>query len=46
MTLIEPIGKFKAVSFMKFTNGLVSKIELFYDPRIFEDKKDEIFSKK
>ena len=40
----EPIGKLRAAVLMEFTNQLISKIELFYDGRPFEEKKDEIFS--
>ncbi len=42
----EPIGKLRAAVLMEFTNNLISKIELFYDGRPFEEKKDEIFSSK
>ena len=40
----EPIGKLRAAVLMEFTNHLISKIELFYDARPFEEKKSEIFS--
>lgn len=40
----EPIGKLRAAVLMEFTNQLISKIELFYDGRPFEEKKSEIFS--
>jgi len=43
MTLPPPIGKFRAAVLMEFTEGLISKVELFYDARLFEDKKSEIF---
>lgn len=43
MILPAPIGKFRAVVLMEFTNGLISKIELFYDASPFEEKKNEIF---
>ena len=42
----EPIGKLKAAVLMEFMNQLISKIELFYDGRPFEEKKSEIFSQK
>jgi len=42
----KPIGKLRASVLMNFTDGLISKIELFYDGRPFEEKKDEIFTKK
>ena len=38
-----PIGKFRAAVLMEFTNRLISKIELFYDTRPFQEKKNEIF---
>jgi SnoaL-like domain len=40
----EPIGKLRAAVLMKFENQLISKIELFYDGRPFEEKKSEIFA--
>lgn len=42
----EPIGKLRAAVLMEFTDQLISKIELFYDGRPFEAKKNEIFSQK
>lgn len=39
-----PIGKLRAAVRMEFTDQLISKIELFYDGRPFEEKKSEIFS--
>lgn len=39
-----PIGKLRAAVLMEFTNQLISKIELFYDGRPFEEKQNEIFS--
>jgi hypothetical protein len=44
MVVPAPIGKFRAAMLMEFTNQLISKIELFYDGRLFEEKKSEIFS--
>lgn len=40
----EPIGLFRAATLMTFEKGLITKIELFYDARPFEKKKEEIFS--
>jgi hypothetical protein len=42
--LAEPIGHLRSAVLMEFTNQLISKIELFYDARPFEEKKNEIFS--
>ena len=39
-----PIGCLRAAVLMEFTNQLISKIELFYDGRPFEEKKDEILA--
>ena len=39
-----PIGLFSTAVLMTFQEGLILKIELFYDARPFEKKKDEIFS--
>lgn len=36
--LHEPIGKFRSATLMEFTDQLISKIELFYDARPFEQK--------
>lgn len=38
-----PIGKLRAAVLMEFTDHLISKIELFYDGRPFEEKKNKIF---
>ncbi len=38
-----PIGCLRAAVLMEFTDQLISKIELFYDGRLFEEKKSEIF---
>lgn len=43
MIVPAPICKFRAAVRMEFTNKLISKIELFYDARPFEEKKSEIF---
>ena len=44
MVVPAPIGKFRAAVLMEFTDHLISKIELFYDSKPFEEKKSEIFS--
>lgn len=44
MIVPEPIGKFRAAALMDFENNKITKIELFYDARAFEMKKDDIFS--
>ena len=41
-----PISKLRAAVLMEFTDQLISKIELFYDARPFEEKKSEIFEGK
>ncbi len=38
-----PIGALRAAVLMEFTNQLISKIELFYDGRPFEEKRSAIF---
>jgi hypothetical protein len=43
MIVPAPIGKFRPALLMEFTDRLISKIELFYDCRPFEEKKSEIF---
>lgn len=43
MVVPAPIGRFRAAVLMEFTDQLISKIELFYDSRSFEEK-SEIFS--
>ena len=40
-----PLGAFSAAALLTFKEGLIGKIELFYDARPFEKHKDEIFSK-
>jgi hypothetical protein len=37
-----PIGNFRVAALMDIRNGLIEKIELFYDARPFEKKKDNI----
>ena len=44
MDCSEPIGGFRAATLMTFQKGLITKLELFYDARPFEKKKEEIFS--
>ena len=39
-----PIGMFRAATLMTFEDSFISCIELFYDARPFEQKKDEIFT--
>lgn len=41
-----PIGKLRAAGLIGFNDNLISKIELFYDGRPFEDMKNQIFSNK
>lgn len=41
----QPIGMLRAAVLMEFKNQLISRIELFYDARPFEAKRDEIFSR-
>lgn len=43
MMFPAPIGKLRSCSFMTLKDGLIYKIELFYDASLFEDKKKEIF---
>lgn len=43
MVVPAPIGKFRAAVCMEFTDGFISKIELFYDASPFQEKKSEIF---
>ena len=43
MILSPPIGTFRAAALMEFKDHLISKIELFYDARPFEENKSEIF---
>lgn len=44
MIVPEPIGKFQAAALIDFKNNKITRIELFYDARAFEVKKDDIFS--
>ncbi len=39
----EPIGNMSSSVLMTFKDGLVTNLELFYDARPFEKKKEEIF---
>lgn len=43
MIVPDPIGKFRAAALMDFKNNKITRIELFYDARAFEVKKDDIF---
>lgn len=45
-TFPDPIGEERGATLMHFKGGLISEIELFYDARPLEKKKDEIFSQK
>lgn len=40
----EPIGILRAVALLNFQDNLITRIELFYDARLFERKGKEIFS--
>lgn len=40
----EPVGKLRAAGLLTLKNGLIAEIELFYDGRRVQAKKDEIFS--
>ena len=39
-----PIGSFRAATLMTLKDGLIYKLELFYDARPFAAKKEEIFT--
>lgn len=39
-----PIGNLRTASLLTIQDGRIVKIELFYDSRIVESKKDEVFS--
>ena len=41
-----PIGTTPSASLMTFQNGMITKIQLFYDARPFVMKKEEIFTSK
>ena len=43
MVVPVPIGKFRAAVLMEFTDGFISKIELFYDASPFQEQKSKIF---
>jgi hypothetical protein len=40
-----PIGTIPSATLMTFKDGFITRIQLFYDARPFETKKDEIFKK-
>lgn len=42
--LPAPIGKFRAAAILTFENFLIKELELIYDGRLVEKKKEEIFS--
>ncbi len=44
MDCSAPIGILRAASFLSFKDGLIVRIELFFDPRQFVSKKEEIFT--
>lgn len=44
MVIPAPIGKFSASVRMEFTEQCISKIEVFYDASLFQEKQNEIFS--
>ncbi len=39
----EPIGRFRAATCMEIKDKLITRMELFYDARPFEQKRSEIF---
>lgn len=41
----EPIGHLRTASLLNIEDGLITKIELFYDSNVIESKKDQVFSK-
>lgn len=41
-----PIGTLPVASLLSFKEGLISQVELFYDARPLEQKKDDIFAQK
>lgn len=41
----EPIGNFPTAGLITFEDGLMKRLEFFYDPRPLLKQKDEIFSK-
>jgi hypothetical protein len=41
---LAPINILHAAVLMQFREGLIAKIELFFDGRPFDKKKEEIFS--
>lgn len=43
MIVLPPVGKFRAAVLMEFIDQHISKIELFYDARPFEEKRKEVF---
>lgn len=40
----EPIGKLRSAGLIKLEDDLITNIELFYDGRLLQTKKDDIFS--
>lgn len=43
MTLPKPIDKFRAATLMDFENNKIIRLELFYDARLLEAKKKDVF---
>lgn len=43
MMFPESMGDFRSAVLMDFKNSKIEKIELFYDGRLFETKKNELF---
>ena len=42
----EPIGHLRTASLLSIDNGFINKIELFYDSKVIESKKDKVFLNK
>jgi SnoaL-like domain len=42
----EPIGTLRTASCLSFAEGLIARIELFFDPRPLLAKKEDIFTEK
>lgn len=40
----RPMGKLRTASLLTIQEALIVRIELFYDSRVIENKKDEVFS--
>lgn len=46
MRFPKPIGILRVASLLKLEQGLIARIEMFYDSQVIISKKDEIFSPK